>query len=285
MKKKSTSLKGDNENLNFYIQKTKNIKILSKEEEYFLAKNFKEKNDIKAAKKLIESNINYVIKIAKNYSGYGINIKDLIQEGLIGLMKAVKKFDPDKQHRLISFAVYWIKSEIHEYIIKNLKIVKIASTKTQKRLFFNLKKIKKIGWLNEKEKISISNLLNLKTKEIDYMETRLNKRDLQLNLDYENNDNENISKSDKELIHFNIENNPSNLIETENWNNHIIAKLHKALYKLDKRSQEILKNRWLIKDTQTLQNLAKIYNVSSERIRQIENNAIKKLKTLLESEK
>lgn len=286
MKKKSSSLK-NNENLDFYIQKTKDIKILSKEEEYILAKNFKEKNDIKAAKKLIESNINYVIKIAKNYSGYGINIRDLIQEGLIGLMKAVKNFDPDKQHRLISFAIYWIKSEIHEYIIKNLKIVKIASTKTQKRLFFNLKKIKKIGWLNKKEKISISNLLNIKTKEIDYMEERLNKKDLPINLDYENNhiDNENISKIDKELIKFNTENNPLNLIENENWNNYIITKLHKALYKLDKRSQEILKNRWLIKDTQTLQNLAKIYNVSSERIRQIENNAMRKLKILIESEK
>lgn len=286
MKKKSTSLRHIDESIDFYRKKIKNIPILSKDEEYNLAKKFKDKNDIQAAKKLIESNINYVIKIAKNYSGYGINIKDLIQEGIIGLMKAVNKFNPEKKYRLISFAIYWIKSEIHEYIVKNLKIVKIASTKKQKKLFFNLKNIKKIGWLNNKEKTPITNLLNTKNKELDYMEQRLNFKDIKT----EYCDDENtIAEKKYELEYYtnkiNSENDPLTIMENNNLVKVNKNKLNKALYKLDKRSLDIIKNRWLNENTYTLKNLADLYNISSERVRQIENNAIKKLKFLIELEK
>jgi RNA polymerase sigma-32 factor len=284
--KKSTSLKNIDESIDFYKQKIKNIPILSKDEEYNLAKKFKEKNDIHAAKKLIESNINYVIKIAKNYSGYGLNIKDLIQEGILGLMKAVNKFNPDKKHRLISFAIYWIKSEIHEYIIKNLRIVKVASTKKQKKLFFNLKSIKKIGWLNNAEKTPILNLLNAKNKELEYMEKRLNSKDLKTEYDddIELNNNE---KNYLEKINYDIskDTDPLIIIEKNNLKAVNKNKLNKALYKLDKRSFEIIKNRWLKENTHTLKSLAELYNISSERVRQIENNAIKKLKLLIELDK
>ncbi|CAB3976498.1 RNA polymerase factor sigma-32 [Candidatus Azoamicus ciliaticola] len=287
MKKKSTSLTNIDESIDFYKQRIKNIPILSKDEEYNLAKKFKEKNDIQAAKKLIELNINYVIKIAKNYSGYGINIKDLIQEGIIGLMKAVNNFNPDKKYRLISFAIYWIKSEIHAYIIKNLRIVKIASTKKQKKLFFNLKNIKKIGWLNNKEKSPIINLLNTKTKELEYMERRLNSKDIKT--EYHNDDIKHTDESqielDKYAYEINKENDPLIITEKNNLKQINKKKLNKALYKLDKRSLDIIKNRWLNENTQTLKSLADIYNISSERVRQIENNAIKKLKFLIESEK
>lgn len=287
MKKKSTSLKNIDESIDFYKQRIKNIPILSKDEEYSLTKKFKEKNDIQAAKKLIESNINYVIKIAKNYSGYGINIKDLIQEGIIGLMKAVHKFNPDKKNRLISFAIYWIKSEIHDYIIKNLKIVKVASTKKQKKLFFNLKNIKKIGWLNTKEKNPIINLLNTKTKELEYIEKRLNSKDI--NTEYNNEDTEQLNEKNNELENYNYELNkesdPLIIIEKKNLKQINKNKLNKALYKLDKRSLDIIKNRWLNENTKTLKSLADLYKISSERVRQIENNAIKKLKFLIELEK
>jgi RNA polymerase sigma-32 factor len=257
---------------------------LSKEEEYILAKNFKEKNDIQAAKKLIESNINYVIKIARNYSGYGITIKDLVQEGLIGLIKAVKNFDPEKKHRLISFAIYWIKSEIQEYIIRNLRIVKIASTKTQKRLFFNLKKFKKINWLNTKEKLHLSNFLRAKKKEIENMELKLNNKDISLTFNQNDEEDINIIKKTLNIDNIENENDPLISIEKNNWDNFVITKFKKAFKKLDKRSQEIIKKRWLNKNQNTLKNLAESYNISSERIRQIENNAIKKLKKLIEAD-
>lgn len=286
MKKKSTSLKNIDESIDFYRQRIKNIPILSKDEEYNLAKKFKEKNDIQAAKKLIESNINYVIKIAKNYSGYGVNIKDLIQEGILGLMKAVNRFNPEKKNRLISFAIYWIKSEIHEYIIKNLKIVKIASTKKQKKLFFNLKNIKKIGWLNNYEKKPIINLLNTKNKELDYMEKRLHSKDISTEYcDDDTNNNDKNYELECYTNKINKENDPLTTLEKNNLIQINKNKLNKALYKLDKRSLDIIKNRWLNENIYTLKNLANLYNISSERIRQIENNAIKKLKFLIELEK
>lgn len=285
MKKKSTSLKNIDESTDFYKKKIKNISILSKDEEYILAKKFKEKNDIHAAKKLIESNINYVIKIARNYSNYGLNIKDLIQEGLIGLMKAVNKFNPEKKYRLISFAIYWIKSEIHEYIIKNLRIVKIASTKKQRQLFFNLKNIKKIGWMTNKEKISIENLINVKQKDLENMEAKLNRKDI---TSYQNN--ENYDESEENIIDNYVyeeskENNPATIIENKNWKKFNKKILNNAMYHLDKRSLDIIKKRWLQKNKSTLKCIAENYNISSERVRQIENNAIKKLKVLMDAKK
>lgn len=267
----------DNYNLNFYIKNFKSSKFLSKEEEVFLAKNFKLKKDINSAKRLVESNLNYVIKVANNYSGYGFFVKDLIQVGVIGLMKAVRNFDPDKKIRLISFAIYWIKSEIHEYIIKNLKIVKIIKTKNQKKLFFNLNKIKKIGNLNSKEKNVISNLLNVKKKDIDYLEANLNRNDISLT-DVDLNYEKTLSISNN---FFYFKNDPLSIIEKNNWVSYINKSFYFVYSKLDNRSKKILFYRWISSKKYTLKELGIMYNVSSERIRQLEKNALNKLKTQL----
>lgn len=271
------NLELDNYNLNFYIKNFKSSKFLSKEEEIFLAKNFKVKKDVNSARRLVESNLNYVIKIASNYSGYGFFIKDLVQVGVIGLMKAVKNFDPDKKIRLISFAIYWVKSEIHEYIIKNLKIVKIIKTKNQKKLFFNLNRIKKIGNLTSNEKLVISNLLNVKKKDIDYLEGNLQKNDVSL-IDTELNYEKIINTGNK---FFYFKNDPLSIIEKNNWINYINKSFYFVYSKLDNRSKKILFYRWISSRKYTLKQLGMMYNVSSERIRQLEKNALNKLKTQL----
>lgn len=270
-------MKLDNYNLNFYIKNFKSSKFLSKEEEILLAKNFKFRKDINSAKRLVESNLNYVIKIASNYSGYGFFIKDLVQVGVIGLMKAVKNFDPDKKIRLISFAIYWVKSEIHEYIIKNLKIVKIIKTKNQKKLFFNLNKIKKISRLTLREKNVISNLLNIKKKDIDYLENNLQKNDISL-IYAEFNYNK-ILNAENNFFYF--KNDPLSILEKNNWINYINKSFYFIYNKLDNRSKKILFYRWISSKKYTLKQLGVMYNVSSERIRQLEKNALNKLKTQL----
>lgn len=262
-----------------YIQNLKNIPLLSKDEEYLLARAYRDKNDIFSAKKLVESNLNYVVKIAKNYDGYGIIIKDLVQVGVLGLMKAVQKFDPEKKVRLISFAIYWIKSEMHEYILKNLKIVKIAKTKNQKKLFFNLKGLRKSGLLNDYEKKVISNLLNVKRKEIDYMELSLSKNDLSID-DQEDRFGSSLVRS----IYYPNKNDPFVLLEDNEWLSHLSSKFRLAFKILDKRSQDIIKYRWLSKKKYTLKELGSIYNISSERIRQIEKSAFDKLKKKVDIE-
>lgn len=262
-----------------YIQNLKNIPLLSKDEEYLLARAYRDKNDIFSAKKLVESNLNYVVKIAKNYDGYGIIIKDLVQVGVLGLMKAVQKFDPEKKVRLISFAIYWIKSEMHEYILKNLKIVKIAKTKNQKKLFFNLKGLRKSGLLNDYEKKVISNLLNVKRKEIDYMELSLSKNDLSID-DQEDRLGSSLVRS----IYYPNKNDPFVLLEDNEWLSHLSSKFRLAFKILDKRSQDIIKYRWLSKKKYTLKELGSIYNISSERIRQIEKSAFDKLKKKVDIE-
>ncbi|HIH2763648.1 MAG TPA: RNA polymerase factor sigma-32 [Candidatus Azoamicus sp.] len=260
-----------------YIHNFKNAPILSKNEELILTKNFKEKNDLNAIKQLIESNLGYIVKIATKYEGYGISVKDLIQEGVIGFIKSVKNFDPTKNVRLMSFAIYWIKSEIYDYIIKNLRIVRIASTKSQKKLFFNLNKVKSTKYLNDSEVDVISNLLNTKTDDIVYMESRLNKHDMSLDLKLDDDEFD----SNYNFI-LNCENNDiSFVLEKNNWNKFLVKKLRKAFEKLDERSKNILKERWLLKKKSTLKKLAKRYNLSLERIRQLENNALKKVKSLM----
>jgi RNA polymerase sigma-32 factor len=268
----------NNFNLNSYIQNFKKFPLLSKDEEQNLAKNFKDKNDISSAKKLVEANLNYVVKIAKNYQGYGIIVKDLIQVGAIGLMKAVKNFNPDKKNRLISFAIYWIKSEIHDYIIKNLRIVKTTKTKNQKKLFFNLKKIKKFGFLNKNEKTVISNFFNVRKEDIDYMESNLNKKDCSIE---DENNSEKIRSKD---ILFYYDKDPLSIIERNNWLMHVKKEFIEVYNNLDKRSKKILFYRLLSKKKYTLKELANMYNVSSERIRQLEKNVLSKLKVKLNIE-
>lgn len=259
-----------------YIHNFKNAPILSKNEELILTKKFKEKNDLNAIKQLIESNLKYIIKIAVKYEGYGIIVKDLIHEGVIGFIKSVKNFDSSKNVRLISFAIYWIKSEIHEYIVKNLRLVKIASTKAQKKLFFNLKKVKSSNWLNDNEAKIVSNLFNTRTEDVMYMKSRLSKTDI--SLDFKLDEDE--FDSNRSFI-LNCENDASFIVEKENWNSFLVKKLREAFKKLDERSKHILKERWLLKRKSTLKKLAERYNLSLERIRQLESSALKKVKVLM----
>ena len=205
-------------------------------------------------------------------------IKDLIQEGVIGLMNAIKNFDPEKKIRLISFAIFWIKSEIHEYIIKNLRIVRVATTKIQRKLFFNLKKIKKLGWMSAEEKKIVSKLFDTELNEIECMETKLNKNDKSL---------ESMDEADNTRLEYMLTSNQNNSllnIEKNNWNIYSINNLKHALKKLDTRSKNVLEKRWLQKKKMTLKMLAQKYKISSERIRQIESDAIKKLRILIKLE-
>ena len=281
---KNLQLLNINKNLNFYIQSTQSILLLSKHEEFKLSKKFKKKNDINAAKRLVEANINYVIKISSNYIRYGVTMRDLIQEGIIGLIKSIKNFNPEKNIRLISFAIYWIKSEIHEYIIRNLRLVRIATTKSQKKLFFNLNKLKQLTWLNNNEIKSISNLLNIKSNEIEYMESKLNKKDTSLDNTEKNNIQNPIQLYQKKIT-YEPDLDPLFKIEHYNWHMYAINNLKKALNKLDRRSKKILKNRWLFKRKYTLRDLGVSYKISSERIRQLENNAMKRLKNFIKLKK
>ncbi len=265
--------------LDSYIYIVNSFPILSLDKEYELLNKFYYLKDLQFAKKLIVLNLRFVVNIAKNYSGYGLSIADLIQEGNIGLIKAVNKFNPSFKIRLISFAIYWIKSEIHEFILKNWRIVKIATTKSQRKLFFNLRKIKKrIGWFNNKEIKNISKKLSVSKKDIYEMELRMFSKDINLSFKKEyNNYNKNFNYIDL----WDKCSNFTNDFEYLNWKKYILKKLKLAFMCLDDRSKNIIKSRWLNKKKVTLQKLAIYYNISAERIRQLEKNAINKLRLFL----
>ena len=247
------------------------IPVLSTEEEVALAKNLKETNDLESAKKLIMHNLRYVVYIAKSYSGYGLNLSDLIQEGNVGLMKAVKKYNPEKNLKLITFAVYWIKSEIHEFVIKNWKIVKIATTKTQRKLFFNLRSKKSsLSNLTAKEASSIAKDLSVPVKDVIEMEKRMGNYDIAM----DDNDEENMTPSDF-LKSSELE--PDEIIENTE-KDLVTKKLYKIINTLDQRSKDIIESRWLAEEKTTLEDLSKKYGISRERVRQIENESILKLK-------
>ncbi len=263
--------------LDAYIRYAYSIPLLSASEEHELATKLYENNDLESARKLIVSHLRYVVRIARGYSGYGLALSDLIQEGNIGLMKAVKKFDPSKGVRLVSFAVHWIKSEIHEFVIKNWKIVKIATTKAQRKLFFNLRSMKKrLGWFTQEEINTVANDLGVKPEEVVLMEQRLNAPDTS----FENSQDD----SDKGYIPNNADYLASNTpdpckkLEAEQFQQNNMDKLQLAFNKLDLRSQEIIQKRWLQTKKATLQDLAKKYSISAERIRQLENKAISTLR-------
>ncbi len=268
--------------LNSYIYIVNSLPFLSFNEEYKLINEFYYFKDIKCARKLIIFNLRFVINIAKSYYGYGLCISDLIQEGNIGLIKAIRKFNPLFKIRLISFAIYWIKSEIHEFILKNWRIVKVATTKSHRKLFFNLRKIKKkIKWFNSKEIDIISKRLSVSKKDINEMESRMFSKDTDINLySYNNKFNYNDSFNDNLLdknSDFTIK------LEYSNWKSFILKRLKLVFLNLDNRSKHIIKSRWLKKKKVTLKKLANYYNISIERIRQLEKNAIKKLRYLLKS--
>jgi len=256
-----------------YVQMINEIPVLTADEEMKLAKQYHDKEDLDAVRQLILSNLRFVVHVARGYSGYGLPQADLIQEGNVGLMKAVKRFDPSVGVRLVTFAVHWIKAEIHEYVLKNWRIVKVATTKAQRKLFFNLRKSKKrLGWFNQEEVNAVAKDLGVDPAEVMRMEGRLNAKDM--TFDAPTDDEDTYSPSmflESDTV------DPALQAEADNWQSIQLDKLKNALAGLDERSQDILQQRWLTEDKSTLHELAKKYSVSAERIRQLENNAIKKL--------
>ena len=268
------------QNLEAYLSSVQNIAILTPEEEKRLAEDLYYKNDLEAARQLVMAHLRFVVHIARGYSGYGLPQADLIQEGNVGLMKAVRKFNPEVGVRLISFAVHWIKSEMHEYIIKNWKIVKVATTKAQRKLFFNLRSQKKeLNWLSQDEIKTISNELGVDEKSIKEMESRLSSSDMSFDPPSEANDDE-ASFSPSGFL-ADESKDPAELIEREDSDEYSHELLHKAMSALDPRSKEILIDRWLQDQKLTLHELADKYGVSAERIRQIEKAAMEKVKSYI----
>ncbi|NOQ94029.1 MAG: RNA polymerase sigma factor RpoH [Methylophaga sp.] len=270
------------DNLSSYTQVVHNTPLLTADEEYDLATRLQQHGDLKAAHRLVLSHLRFVNRIAKGYGGYGLPVADLVQEGNIGLMKAVKRFDPDKGVRLVSFAVHWIRAEIHEYVIRNWRIVKIATTKAQRKLFFNLRSAKKrLGWMNQEEVVAIAEDLGVTTENVMEMERRLASPDATFDLP-SNADEEENSFSPAAYLTGPENSDPSLEIEQIDYADHQEKKLTNALATLDDRSRDIVSQRWLNDEGKsTLHTLAEQYQVSAERIRQIENNAMKKLKVLM----
>ena len=263
-----------------YLQQIRDIPILSAEEEHDLACKFFYEQDLEAARKLVMSHLRFVVHIAKGFKGYGLALNDLVQEGNIGLMKAVKRFNPELGVRLISFAVHWIKSEIHEFVIKNWRIVKIATTKAQRKLFFNLRKSKKrLGWMNREEVETVANDLGVKPETVLEMESRLAANDVAFDAPSDDSDDQATYAPANYLEDHSTD--PALLVESNESDNNSLNSLSNALDSLDERSQDILKRRWLNEDKSTLHELAAEYNVSAERIRQLEKNAMKKLKATI----
>ena len=274
--KNELALMGPMGSLEAYISIVNQTPVLSREEERELAYRFQNENDLDAARKLILSQLRFVVHIARTYSGYGLPLADLIQEGNIGLMKAVKKFNPDRGTRLVTYAVHWIRSEIHEFVFNNWKIVKVATTKAQRKLFFKLRNAKKsIGWLTNDEKKLIAKDLGVKPTDVATMEQRFASVDMPYDLGHTDSDEDYISPAG---FLPSPDSDPSSIVENDNWLQGKKEQLSSALEGLDKRSKEILMSRWLTDEKVTLKKLAKQYQVSIERIRQIEEEAIQELR-------
>ncbi len=267
--------------LEAYIGAVHQIPVLSVEDEQRLAHRLREDNDIAAAQELILSHLRFVIHVARGYSGYGLQIGDLIQEGNIGLMKAVKRFDPTVGVRLVSFAVHWIRAEMHEFIIKNWRIVKVATTKAQRKLFFNLRKSKtRLGWLNADEVRAVAKDLNVSEREVLEMESRLSGRDIGFDAP-DDADDDNAPPAPVNYLVASNDIDPAMAYESANDEDNQLELLREGMAQLDARSRDIIKRRWLDADSKvTLQELADEYGVSAERIRQVEANALKKMKAL-----
>jgi len=250
------------------------------DDEQDLARRFRDGNDLDAARELVHSHLRFVVHVARGYNGYGLALGDLIQEGNIGLMKAVKRFDPDMGVRLVSFAVHWIRAEMHEFILKNWRIVKVATTKAQRKLFFNLRKSKtRLGWMNAAEVSAVAKDLNVSEREVMEMESRLSGRDIGFDAPTDE-DNEHAPPSPAAFLVANDED-PSMAYERADSEDNQMQLLREGLAELDARSRDIIRRRWLDADSKvTLQELADEYGVSAERIRQVEANALKKMKAL-----
>ena len=267
-------------NISGYITTANSVPMLSAEEERALALDLQENGNVEAARKLILPHLRFVIHVARGYSGYGLNIADLIQEGNIGLMKAVKRFDPNVGVRLVSFAVHWIRAEMHEFILKNWRIVKVATTKAQRKLFFNLRKNKKrLGWFSHDEVQTVASELGVKPETVLEMESRLSSRDMAFDGYADEDDDSHYVAPSQYLEDMSDE--PSNVLEAADWSEHNTRRLGMALESLDDRSRDILNSRWLGEMKLTLHDLADRYSVSAERIRQLEKAAMQKMRTAL----
>ncbi|MGE4878856.1 RNA polymerase sigma factor RpoH [Yersinia enterocolitica] len=270
--------------LEAYIRAANAYPMLTAEEERELAERLHYQGDLEAAKQLILSHLRFVAHVARNYSGYGLPQADLIQEGNIGLMKAVRRFNPEVGVRLVSFAVHWIKAEIHEYVLRNWRIVKVATTKAQRKLFFNLRKTKqRLGWFNQDEVELVAKELGVTSKDVREMESRMSAQDM--TFDPTPDDEVRDSQSMAPVLYLQDKTSDfADGIEEDNWDNHAADKLTYALEGLDERSQHIIRARWLDDDNKsTLQELADQYGVSAERVRQLEKNAMKKLRMAIEA--
>ena len=275
------SLSAPGVNLGAYISTVNQIPILTAEQEKELAERYYYDQDLDAAKMLVMSHLRFVVHIARSYAGYGLPQGDLIQEGNLGLMKAVKRFDPNMGVRLVSFAVHWIKAEIHEYVIRNWRIVKIATTKAQRKLFFNLRSLKKSSKkLTLEEAQSIANDLNVTAEQVLEMEGRLTAYDAAFEAQGDDDDEESTYVAPALYLEDNRYD-PARLVENEDYEEQSTSALHEAMEQLDDRSRNILQRRWLDDDKSTLHELAAEYNVSAERIRQLEKNAMEKIKTAM----
>ena len=279
---KDLVLAGPLGSLGAYINIVNEVPILSKEEEQELALRYQQDNDLDAARQLILSQLRFVVYIARSYSGYGLPLADLIQEGNVGLMKAVKRFDPEHGVRLVTYAVHWIRAEIHEFIFSNWKLVKIATTKAQRKLFFNLRKAKKnLGWLTKQETESIAKDLGVKPKEVTLMEQRFASKDLAFDLNNNASDDDYVSPAG---YLSSPQADPAEMVEESNWLTENSERLSLAINHLDERSKDILKSRWLNEKKITLKDLSNQYNISIERVRQIEESALSQLReTLVEA--
>ncbi len=275
------ALTGPVGSLDAYIQGVGGIDILSKEDEQALAHRYRDEEDLQAARDLVMAHLRFVVHIAKGYTGYGLPLNDLIQEGNVGLMKAVKRFDPEFDVRLVSFAVHWIRAEIHEYVLRNWRIVKVATTKAQRKLFFNLRRKKKsLAWLSYDETNAVAKDLGVSAKEVTEMERRLSARDAVFDPVPDARDDDRAF-SPAAYLRSSPDSDPATMVEKLDWNEDATSRMMEAMTTLDERSRDILQSRWLTEEKKTLHKLADQYGVSAERIRQIEGNAIKKIRVAM----
>jgi RNA polymerase sigma-32 factor len=275
-------LTGSLGNFDAYVERVSRIPMLSKEQEVELAKRFRGDGDLEAARELVISHLRFVVHIARGYVGYGLPMGDLVQEGNVGLMKAVKRFDPAVNVRLVSFAVHWIRAEIHEYVLRNWRLVKIATTKAQRKLFFNLRRMKKnLSWLTHAETLAVARELGVEPAMVTEMEKRLSARDMSFDPAPDQDEDEPSVSPAMYLPSPDLD--PAVAVENREWDETTSAELASAIKGLDKRSQDILKSRWMVEEKATLHELAAKYEVSAERIRQIEENAIRKLRKSMAS--
>jgi RNA polymerase sigma-32 factor len=266
-----------------YADAVSRVPVLTREEELVLANRFHGENDLDAARQLVLSHLRFVLHIARGYAGYGLPMGDLVQEGNVGLMKAVKRFDPAVGVRLVSFAVHWIRAEIHEYVLRNWRLVKVATTKAQRKLFFNLRRYKRnLGWLTAEETKAVARDLGVSEQDVTEMERRLYSRDVSYDPAPDTDDEEDVYSPSAYLPAADAD--PAVAVERAEWDDDVTGKVAAAMSQLDERSQAILRARWMDEPKATLHELAEKYGVSAERIRQIEANAIKKLKKMVVAE-